>query len=120
MTRINIGIDPSLIKSKMLLAEAREIKRIPNTIKSGKAVIKDIPETFRMWVGHVKFFYNKLGYLLKRYNEIKAECTRRWYNLTDYSGAWDGIPSNLMNDYIPTIADIKIITQRLQERNAFN
>jgi hypothetical protein len=48
MTRINIGIPPSRLKSKMLLAEAREIKRIPNTIKSGKAKIEGIPATFRM------------------------------------------------------------------------
>ena len=33
MTRINVGIDPSELNMKMLMAEHREIKRIPNCVK---------------------------------------------------------------------------------------
>ena len=36
MTRINVGVDPSELNVKMLIAEHREIKRIPNLIKIGK------------------------------------------------------------------------------------
>lgn len=117
MTRINIGIDPRLLTNKHLIAEHREIKRIPNCIGSGKAVIKDIPLSFRLGPGHVKFFYNKLGYLLKRYKSIYNECIRRNYNVQDYSNAWDDIPQELLKDYIPTLKDIEIIKGRLIEKD---
>lgn len=119
MTRINIGIDPQRLTNKHLLAEHREIKRIPNTIRTGKAVIKDIPQSFTLGKGHVKFFYNKLGYLLARYKDIRSECIKRNFNITDYESAWHGIPKDLMQNYTPTQADIEIITQRLNDRNAF-
>ena len=43
MTRINCGINPSLLTTPHLNAEAREIKRVPNTIKSGRAKLEGIP-----------------------------------------------------------------------------
>jgi len=119
MTRINIGIEPKLIKTKHLLAEHREIKRIPNTIRSGKAIIKDIPNEFCLGKGHVKFFYNKLGYLLNRYKQIHNECLYRKCKVTDYSGAWKYIQPELMSDYMPTVQDIEIISQRLKYKGAF-
>ena len=82
MTRINAGIHPSELCNKRLLAEHREIKRIPNIIKSGKAVLDDIPEDFTLGNGHVRFFYNKLLYLKKRYIEIYNELRRRDFNVT--------------------------------------
>lgn len=119
MTRINIGIGPKLIKTKHLLAEHREIKRIPNTVRSGKAIIKDIPQEFCLGKGHVKFFYNKLGYLLNRYKQIYNECLYRKCNVTDYSGAWKDISPELMSDYTPTVEDIEIISKRLKDKSAF-
>lgn len=116
MTRINVGIPPANLIDKHLLAEHREIKRIPNMVKSGRAIIKDIPPTFRLGPGHVKFFYNKLGYLLTRYKEIQQECLKRNFNIQDYSNAWEGIPPKLMGDYTPTSYDMEIITQRINER----
>lgn len=113
MTRINVGICPSTLSSKHLLAEHREIKRIPNMVKSGRAVIKDIPETFTLGKGHVKFFYTRLGFLLTRYKQIHLECKVRGFNVTDYSEAWSNLPLELMGDYIPTIHDAKIIKQRI-------
>ena len=47
----------------MLIAEHREIKRIPNCIKSGKFLMKGIPNKFTLGSGHVKFFYDKISYL---------------------------------------------------------
>ena len=57
MTRINT-IPPQELCDKHLMAEIREITRIPNTIKTGKAIIANIPDTFRLGSGHVKFFYD--------------------------------------------------------------
>ncbi len=72
MTRINCGIPPYILTSKHLLAEHRELKRIPNCIKKGKFTLDNIPDNFKLGTGHVKFFYNKLKYLHKRYVKIEV------------------------------------------------
>lgn len=72
MTRINVGIPPRELTNKHLTAEHREIKRIPNAVKTGKAKMVGIPAQFTLGTGHVKFFYNKLGYLRQRYLELHA------------------------------------------------
>ena len=81
MTRINVGIDPSELNMKMLMAEHREIKRIPNCVKKGRFSMVGQPREFTLNTGHVKFFYDKLGYLKKRYEEIYKTCCDRKYNV---------------------------------------
>jgi len=116
MTRINCGIPPTELTGRHLLAEHREIKRIPNCISKGKYNMNGIPDTFKLGTGHVKFFYNKLGYLLKRYNKLYTECKRRGYNVQNYSAAWDNVPHKLLNDYNPTERDKIIIRERIAAR----
>jgi hypothetical protein len=116
MTRINVGIPPAELTGKHLIAEHREIKRIPNQIKKGKYSMDNQPKKFKLGSGHVKFFYDKIGYLKRRYDSIYMECLKRGYNVTDYSDCFTGIDSNLMNDYQPTQHDIKIIKERIKER----
>lgn len=118
MTRINVSIPPRELIMQHLIAEHREMIRIPNTVKSGKAKIQGIPNKFTLGTGHVKFFYNKLLFLKNRYEAVYAECIRRGYNVKYYGDAWDGVPSHLMNDYSPTAEDDKIIRQRIQEKVA--
>lgn len=113
MTRINCGIPPAVLTDKHLLAEHREIKRIPNMVKSGKAKLDDIPDTFTLGKGHVKFFYNKLEYLRQRYIQIYLECKNRGFSITNYLMAWNDLPMELMNDYRPTNKDRDIIWERL-------
>jgi hypothetical protein len=116
MTRINCGIPVRELTNQHLLAEHREIKRIPNTITSGKAVIKDIPHDFRLGQGHVKFFYDKQLYLKNRYIEIYDECIRRDFNIQNYIEAWVDVSPQLMNDYIPTDSDREIVRARIKDR----
>ncbi|MEX0598582.1 MAG: pyrimidine dimer DNA glycosylase/endonuclease V [Candidatus Paceibacterota bacterium] len=116
MTRINVGVKPSELSRQHLLAEAREIKRIPNVVKSGKYNLDNQPKEFKLGTGHVKFLYDKLGYLYNRYQEIYKECKVRGYNVTDWSSAWDGVPDHLMGDYTPTEKDRTIILERIKER----
>jgi len=113
MTRINPGINPSRLPTSALIAEHREIKRIPNAVRKAKK-LGTIPPTFRLGEGHVKFFYNKLGYLLDRYRQLHAECLKRGYNVTNYETAWDSLPAG--EPWEPTPADIAIIEQRIRER----
>jgi hypothetical protein len=65
MTRINVGIDPKTLNRQMLIAEHREIKRIPNVIKSGRFSMTNQPSEFTLGTGHVKFFYDKILFLKK-------------------------------------------------------
>lgn len=116
MTRINAGIPPQELTRKHLLAEMREIKRIPNCVKKGRYSLEGMPENFKLGTGHVKWFYNKLGYLLRRYNNLRLEAIKRGYNVQDFSDAWDGVPKNLMNDWHPSERDANIVRQRIKER----
>lgn len=116
MTRINCGIPPAELSDKHLIAEHREIKRVPNVIKKGKFNLNGQPKEFTLGAGHVKFFYTRLGYLKKRYEEIYQECVRRGFNVTYFGDAWNDIPSQFMNDYSPTQRDANIVKQRIKER----
>jgi len=64
----------------------------------------------------VKFFYDKLGYLKQRYEEIYAECVEREYNVTYFGNAWDNVPISLMGCYTPTQRDREIVLARIEER----
>ena len=116
MTRINTGVAPIELPDKILLAELREIKRIPNAIKNGRYSLNGIPEQFTLGNGHVKFFYDKLEYLWNRYQALRSEALNRGFNVSDFSEAWDGVPSELMNDYVEKIRDRNIIIHRINER----
>ena len=116
MTRINVGIPPAELVNQHLIAEHREIKRIPNCIAKGKYNMEGIPDKFKLGTGHVKFFYNKLLYLKNRYISLYDECIKRGFNVQNYISAWDNVPQELMNDYKVEDNDIKIIKQRINER----
>ena len=116
MTRINVGIPPAELTDKHLLAEHREIKRIPNCITKGRYNMDGIPDRFKLGKGHVKFFYNKLFYLFTRYLKLYVECKSRGFNVQNYTNAWNNIPKELMGNYIPTENDRKLIQQRINEK----
>ena len=116
MTRINVGIPPAELTDKHLLAEHREIKRIPNCITKGRYNMNGIPDRFKLGKGHVKFFYNKLLHLKKRYIRLYEECIKRGFNVQNYSKAWDNLPKELLNHYKPTKRDRLIVQQRINEK----
>ena len=117
MTRVNVGILPKELSNKHLIAEHREIKRIPNCISKGKYSMDGQPDRFKLGTGHVKFFYDKLSYLRNRYIDLYKECIRRGFNVQNYINAWDNIPEELMGNYKPTKNDRKIIQQRIKEND---
>jgi hypothetical protein len=116
MTRINVAIPPAELNTRHLLAEHREMKRIPNCVSRGRFNMKSIPKEFTLGKGHVAFFYNKLGYLKNRYENVYEECKKREFKVTYYGDAWKDIPSELMNDYKPTKRDENLLRQRIKER----
>lgn len=116
MTRINVAIPPAELTNKHLIAEHREIKRVPNCVSRGRYSLKNQPKEFKLGIGHVKFFYDKLEYLRKRYEDLYKECKSRNFDVTYFGNAWDNLPQELMNDYIPTKKDEEIARQRIKER----
>jgi hypothetical protein len=116
MTRINAGILPEELPSKLLLAEHREIKRIPNMITLGKAKVTNIPDKFTLGTGHVKFFYDKQSYLQLRYIDLYLECVKRGFQVQDYSSAWKLIPKHLFNYWTPSESDRQIIIERIESK----
>ena len=115
MTRINAGIKPIQVCDAHLFAEYRELKRIPNTVKSGKAVIKNIPKVFSLNSGHVKWFYPRLKYLHKRSDMLYEELLRRGYEVQDYSNCFEDLPKELYNDWDDGEAT-PILVERIKER----
>lgn len=99
-----------------MIAEHREIKRVPNLITRGRFNMKNTPSEFTLGKGHVAFFYDKLLYLKHRYEELYQECIKRGFAVTYYGNAWDDIPKQHMNDYNPTKRDEQIIRQRIKEK----
>jgi len=119
MTRINL-VSVSELYDQHLLSEHREIKRIPNIIKNWKFNLGKIPNTYVLWTGHVKFFYNKLKFLHKRYIELYNECLNRKFKVENYEQSFLNLPIELYNDYIPSEDEIKINKQRLKEKYKAN
>ena len=67
MTRINL-VPPAELCDQHLLAEHRELTRIPNAVAKGKFSLKGQPEDYKLGEGHVRFFFNKLAFLKQRYD----------------------------------------------------
>ena len=61
MTRINVGIPPAELTDKHLLAEHREIKRIPNCIAKGKYNMDGIPVTLNSFT--INYYILKIDIL---------------------------------------------------------
>ena len=116
MTRINVGIAPEELPDKLLIAEHREIKRIPNVVKSGRFSLANQPKSFTLGVGHVKFFYNRLLYLRERYEGLYRECLKRGFNVQDYTSAWNDVPQEYLGDYVPTHRDRLLILERIASK----
>ena len=117
MTRINAGIPPQALTDQHLLAEHREIKRLPAVFAKNPNPI-GIPSEFTLGTGHVKFFLDKGKYTLKRYMLIYAECIRRGFEVTDYSQNWEVYKQypKYNKDYKETPEAIELLIARISER----
>ncbi len=84
MTRINANISPARLIDQHLVAEYREIVRIPNAVRKIDVHVlsaKHIPSKFTLGTGHVIFFYDKIKYLHDRFKDICAEMRSRNFNV---------------------------------------
>ena len=116
MTRINSGIPVRHLTDEHLLAEHREISRLPSylirSISSGS--IRNIPPSFRLGKGHVLFFLDKGEYTLRRYKELHNESIRRGFKLQYRPMDWiEFMTRHMMHDYTPTEDDTRLLTDRI-------
>lgn len=131
MTRINL-IDHAQLCDKHLMAEYRELIRIPNGVISGKlkSSYPDAPKHYVLGAGHIKFFVNKLQWLFYRHQKLHDELEFRGFNVTymvwidrilftpEYEAS---IRYKLDHgDYVPTPAEIQLNISRLIERMPAN
>lgn len=118
MTRINSAIPVKNLTDEHLLAEHREIKRLPwcleNAIKSGS--IKNIPEKFTLGKGHVLFFLDKQHFIRSRYLDIRMELAKRAFTPQDYLMNWKSVDLTYDNDYTPTSEERDLLIERITER----
>ena len=112
MTRINC-IDPKYLSDYHLRAEYKELPRIFNLARH-----TDIPDSYRLGKGHVLFFYDKLGYLVKRQHRLIEEMLQRGMR-PKYLKPWELIfdkDIELCNDWNPRTEDKQLNISRINER----
>lgn len=126
MTRINV-IDPVNLHNKHLMGEIHEITRVYGLVRKAqdrkinkynfKEKIKP-PAEYTMGTGHVKFMYDKLGYITDRYYALNEEAARRGYKVNPIvkEELVAGIQEWWFGDYTPTEEAIKINKHRLEVR----
>lgn len=121
MTRINV-VSVQELNTKMLVAEYREIARLPNNLqsslnrKSKPFSLSEIPSAYTLGTGHVKFFYTRFKFLKNRYEQLVDEMLRRGYNPKYRDSSIFDVEERFFNDYEPTEEAIKINRERIQER----
>ncbi len=119
MTRINV-VPVGELCDQHLLAEQRELVRIPNELTSGRLKYEydDRPDEYTTGEGHLKFFTNRLRYLFIRYQQLTDECERRGLHV-EFSWPDNFIQrttSRYWNDYAPTRSALHSNRARLRER----
>lgn len=115
MTRINL-VPPSELCDQHLLAEHRELTRIPNAVAKGKFNLQGQPTDYKLGEGHVRFFFNKLAFLKRRYDELHLECKARGFNV---QYIWpENLPQNaeLWVDYQATPEALALNRERIALR----
>lgn len=117
MTRINL-VPPDELHNKHLMAEIHELPRAFTLAKKSKHRLTDLPKQYTMGKGHVLFFYNKLGFLSKRYESICNEALKRGFRIKPIPTRelLDGSSVHIRTDWQPTESDISINRQRIQQR----
>lgn len=107
---------------KHLVAEYKEVMRLPGNLqtslnrKSKPFSMTEIPKEYTMGKGHVKYFYNKFGYLKSRFESLVQEMLRRGYHPNYTDSSIFNTDVKWMGNWIPNEKDMNINRQRIAER----
>lgn len=121
MTRINV-VPVESIHYKHLIGEYRELPRVFTLARNAQREVlsgrKKLPPRYTLGTGHVLFFYDKLGYCHKRYQDLAEEMFKRGYNPSPVPSKdlLAGIDKKMLNSYIPTPEAIKENQERINQR----
>lgn len=119
MTRINSAIPVEHLTDEHLLAEHREIKRLPSILSKANLQTVKIPVKFCLGPGHVKFFLNKMGFIFNRYLRLYDECKKRGFNVQYYGDNWfrdNDICKPFWRSYKPTVEEKDLLIERISLR----
>lgn len=113
MTRINL-VPPSELTTKHLVAEYRELPRVFALARKARPQA-DLPSQYTLGAGHVRFFYDKIGWLLERQKALIAEMQRRGYRPqhTDPESLAEGLA---LGQWSPPPEAIALNRARISER----
>lgn len=115
-------VPPQELHTKHLAAEYREIVRVfalvRNRLAKPNHSMVDIPKEYVLGDGHVKFFFDKLQYVLTRYKRLAKEMRRRGYrpNPVPQRELTAGIDTRFFGKYRPTTKAIEINRERIRSR----
>ena len=122
MTRINC-VPPEELHGKHLVAEYRELPRVFSLVKAAmargeKAVDSGSPTEYILGKGHVRFFYDKCLWLLRRQQSLIREMRSRGMNPKfEYpNDLVQGIDAEWMGDWEPTEDDMALNRARIMDR----
>tara|TARA_R110002020_G_scaffold200057_3_gene402117 strand:+ start:141 stop:596 length:456 start_codon:yes stop_codon:yes gene_type:complete len=118
--RINV-INPEFLTDQHLVAEYREMKMITYYyVKSSHTVNgidkSRISERYTLNKGHAYMWYNKFGYIEKRFQSICTEMRNRGFKCDYDKLDYRGIPEEAFGDFEPTQEDIRINLDRVLVR----
>lgn len=112
MVRVNL-ISPKALADQHLIAEYDEILMLLGYVRRYPVLVKEkIPKSYTLGKGHILFFKNKLSYLKRRHEALKAEMRRRGFAARK-SIVLSEFPDYLRNDWSPSKRDAAIIKKRI-------
>lgn len=123
MTRINC-VPAHELTRQHLVAEYRELPRVFTLAKAAYARGLDpstCPQQYLLGTGHVKFFYPRLAWLRRRFEELYDEMIARGYtpNLPRDIGAdTRELPPEWNRDWAPSLEALRLNKARIAERLA--
>jgi hypothetical protein len=121
MTRVNL-VPPEELNRQMLQGEYKEITRIFGYARKAQFDIikgtRKLPQEYTLGEGHCLHFYDKLGFVSKRYESLVNEMLKRGYkpNPIPTEELLRGIDARLHKGYIPTAEALEINRKRIQDR----
>lgn len=128
MTRINTW-HPRWLSDQHAAAERKEINQLlwhyANSVWVRDGRTCKLPETYRLGTGHVRFFYDKLGFIKKRWDLLTVELLRRDFKLeATFGGNLDSVAYSALqrglridgNNWTPSIEDHLVLLPRIKER----
>lgn len=117
MVRVNL-INPKSLADQHLIAEYNEILMLLGyVIKHPELKEGEIPESYCLGKGHIKFFKNKLSYLKRRHDLLRIEMKRRGF-ATNKKVSLQKFNKKLKNEWFPNRKDKEIIKKRLRKKIA--